>query len=125
MVVPDATLLKIDNQTVPGLKSYKVSYQKVWKDQDTNMAGDFRGTLLGTWVKITGEFGGKLQEDDVAALVTLLDQDFFGLTYFDPKSKTTKTANYYVDSYDLDLLLKQIGLYNTIPIDFNPVTRTN
>ena len=125
MIVTDATLLKIDNQTVPGLKSYKLGHSKVWKNQDINMAGDFRGTLLGLWVKITAEFGGGMKEDDISALMNLLDQDYFGVTFFDPKTKTTITANYYVDDYDISLLLKQIGLYDTVSVDFNPVTRTS
>lgn len=123
MVVTDATLLLIDNTAVPGLKSYEVQYSKVWGDQSLNMAGDVRTTLLGIKANITLTFGGELLEDDVAALATLLNQDYFGVTFFDPKSKTTKTADYFASDVSLKLIDKLRGRYDTIDIDLLPVSR--
>lgn len=118
------TLLLIDNTTVPGLKSYEVAYQKIWADQSENMAGDFRGTLKGVKANLTLTFGGDLREDDVSALATLLNQDFFGVTFFDPESKTTKTAQYYIpDGFSLKLIDKLKGRYDTVDVDLLPVTR--
>lgn len=117
------SLLLIDNQTVPGLKSYEVEYQKVWADQTTNMAGDVRGTLLGLKALIIATFGGDLREDDVSTLADLLNQDYFGVTFFDPKSKTTKTAQCYASDFSLKLIDKLRGRYETIDVDFMPVSR--
>jgi len=120
--VTDATLLKIDNDTVPGLKSYEVKYEKVWAEQSRNMVGDFRGTLLGINANITLTFGGDLREDDVSDLADKLNQDYFGVTFFDPKSKTTKTAQYYASDLSLSLVDKLKGRYDFISIDLLPVS---
>lgn len=117
------SLLLIDNTTVPGLKSYKVKYQKVWSSTDVNMAGDFRGTLTGSNAVLTLTFGGELLENDVSALGLLLNQDFFGVTFFDPLTKTTKTAQYIGPDFDLSLMDKLRGRYDTIDVDLSPVTR--
>lgn len=117
------TLLLIDNTTVPGLKSYEVKYSKVWADQSLNMVGDVRATLLGVKANLTLTFGGELLEDDVSALAALLIQDYFGVTFFDPKTKTTKTANYYTSDYSLKLVDKLKGRYDTIDIDLLSVSR--
>lgn len=122
-LVSDATLLKIDNTAVPGLKSYEVNYSKVWADRSENMAGDFRGTLKGIKANITLTFGGDLREDDVSALAALLNQDYFGVTFFDPKTKTTKTADYIGPDFSLKLIDKLKGRYDTIDVDLLPVSR--
>lgn len=117
------TLLLIDNQSVPGLKEYEVQYEKIWSEQSRNMAGDFRGTLLGLRANITLTFGGELLEDAVASLSQKLNQDFFGVTYFDPNSQTTKTADYFTSEHSLKLIDKLKGRYDTIDIDLMPVAR--
>ena len=123
-IIPFAgTLLLIDNQSVPGLKSYEIEYQKVWADQSINMSGDVRATLLGIKANIILTFGGDLREDDVSALSALLNQDYFGVTFFDPRSKTTKNAQYFTPDYSLKLVDKLKGRYDTIDIDLIPVAR--
>lgn len=117
------TLLLIDNQAVPGLKSYEVEYEKMWADQNINMAGEVRATLQGLRAKLVLTFGGDLREDDVSDLATLLNQDFFGVTFFDPVSKTTKTAQYYASDYSLKLVDKLKGRYDSIDIDLLPIAR--
>lgn len=117
------SLLLINNTAVPGLKNYEVEYMKMWADQTTNMSGEVRGTLLGIKANIILTFGGDLREDDVSALSTLLDQDYFGVTFFDPKSKTTKTAQYYASDYSLKLVDKLKGRYDSIDIELLPVAR--
>lgn len=117
------TLLLIDGQAVPGLKSYEVTYVKVWKDQSTNMVGDIRRTLLGLRAVIDLTFGGDLREDDVATLTDKLNQDYFEVTFFDPRAKTTKTADYIASDTTLKLVDKARGRYDTIDIQLTPVGR--
>jgi UDP-glucose 6-dehydrogenase len=117
------TLLLIDNQTVPGLKSYEVEYQKVWADQNINMSGEVRSTMQGIRAVLVLTFGGDLRENDVSDLATLLNQDYFGVTFFDPLSKTTKNAQYYSSDYSLRLADKLKGRYETIDIELLPVAR--
>jgi hypothetical protein len=117
------SLLLIDNTSVPGLKDYEVNYVKVWKDQTENMAGNFRATLLGLKAEISLTFGGDLREDDVSSLANRLNQDYFEVTFFDPNSKTVKTANYYTSDINLKLIDKLKGRYDFISIDLKPVSR--
>lgn len=117
------TLLKIDNQDVPGLRDYEVQYEKVWADQNLNMNKEVRATLSGINANLFLNFGGDLREDDVSDLADLLNQDYFGVTFFDPKSQTTKNAQYYTSDYSLKLVDKLKGRYDPIAVDLLPVAR--
>ena len=121
----DGALLKIDNESVPSCKSYEVSYAKVWSGANRNMAGDHRGTLLGLDVTLDVEFGGELLQADMTNLLPKLKQDYFGVTFYDPETDTTKTAQYYCDSYDVALLSKHKGQFQPISVEFKPVSRSS
>ena len=118
-------LIKIDGESVPSLKAYSVSYEKVWTGDSRNMAGDHRSTLLGTDIIISAEFGGELLQSDMTSLLPKLAGDYFGVTFYDPASDSTKTSQYYVDGYDVELLSKHKGRFDTITVDFKPVSRSN
>lgn len=117
-------LLQIDGQAVPSCKSYSVSYSKVWKDRNVNMAGSVRGTLLGVMINLSVEFGGELLQADMTSLLPKLKQDSFDVTFYDPETDTTKTAEYFVDDYDVALLDKSKGRFDTISVNFQPVSRS-
>lgn len=117
------SLLKINSASVPGLKQYKVTYSKLWKDSERNMNGDVRATLIGIFPKLELEFGGKLTEDDVSSLITKLDQAYFNVTYFDPKTKGTITAQYYASDYSVELMDKARGLYKPVGVNLIPVSK--
>ena len=85
-------LLTIDGTTIANLKTYKVTYAKLWSNAERNMAGDVRATLIGIFPKLELEIGGNLTENAVSTIAALLNKPYFSVTYFDPKSKTTKTA---------------------------------
>lgn len=123
MTIFSGTLLLIDAQQVPGLKSYEVTYQKIWKSQSVNMVGDIRSTLLGVKAVLKLTFGGDLREDDVANLAGLLNQGSMSVTFFDPKSQGTKTADYIASDVALSLIDKLRGRYDTIDIELTPITR--
>lgn len=118
-------LIKIDGQSVPSLKSYSVSYEKVWSGGTRNMMGDHRATLLGTDVIIVAEFGGDLLVDDMTSLLPKLSEDYFEVTFYDPQSDTPQTGYYYVDGYEVELLSKHKGRYDTFSVEFKPVSRRN
>lgn len=117
------TLLLIDAQQVPGLKSYTVSYEKLWRNQSTNMAGDLRATIIGVKAHLTLTFGGDLREDDVADLADKLNQGSFSVTFFDPQSQGTKTAEYIASDLSLSLVDKLKGRYDFIDIELTPIAR--
>lgn len=117
-------LIKIGGQSVPSCKSYEVSYEKVWKNSAVNMAGDVRSTLLGIKINLSVEFGGELLQADMMSLLPKLKGDYFDVTFYDPESDTSKTAQYYCDDYAVSLLDKAKGRFDTIAVDFLPVSRS-
>lgn len=118
-------LIQIDGESVPSCKSYEIHYEKVWGESKRNMAGDHRATLLGIDVIISAEFGGELLQADMTSLLPKLKQDYFGVTFYDPELDATRTAQYYVDSYDISLLSKLKGRFEPISVTFKPVSRSS
>lgn len=117
------SLLTIDGTTIANLKSYKVTYAKLWSNAERNMAGDVRATLIGIFPKLELEIGGNLTENAVSTIAALLNKPYFSVTYFDPKSKTTKTASYYASDYSVDMLDKSRGLYKPFTVSLVPVSK--
>lgn len=117
-------LIKIDGESVPSLKYYRIIYQKIWANTSRNMRGDHRAALLGVDVVITADFGGELLQADVTGLLSKLSQDYFPVTFYDPQTDSTKTGTYYVDSYDVELLSKHKGRFQPVQVDFKPVSRS-
>ena len=116
-------LLKINGTTISGLKEYKVSYNKLWSDAERNMNGDVRATLIGIFPKLELTFRDALTAAEVATINSLLDQAYFSVTYYSPKSQTTVTAQYYASDYTLELLDKTKGIYKTFSVNLVPVSK--
>ena len=116
-------LLQIDGQTVPSLKSYLVRYEKIWASNARNMRGDVRATTLGRDIIISAEFGGELLQSDMTSLLPKLEADSFSVTFYDPSTDSTRTATYFVDGYDVELLSKHRGQFQPISVTFNPISR--
>lgn len=117
------TLLKVNGQTISGLKEYKVSYVKLWSNAERTMSGRVSATLIGIFPKIMLVFRDGLTEDQVSQIITLFNQAYFSVTYFDPKAKGTKTAQYYANDCEADLLDKRRGLYKSFNVNLIPVDR--
>ncbi len=116
-------LLKINGNTIRGLSGYKVGYNKLWKDADRNMNGDVRASLIGIFPKLELTFRDALNEDEISAICALLDQPYFNVTYFSPKTKGTVTARYYAGDYAPELLDKSRGLYKSFTVSLVPVSK--
>lgn len=121
-MIYDGTLIKINNKTIPAIKSYKVGRNKLWKNSDRNMAGDVRATLIGIFPKIELTIGVTTQAQ-MSELTQILDQDFFSVEYFDVRTQGTTTAQYYASDYTPELLNKHKGLYNSFSVSLVPVSR--
>lgn len=117
------SLLKINGTTVPNLKTYKVSYNKLWRDADRNMDGDIRATMVGIFPKLELEIGGTLTVTIVQSLTALLDQAFFSVEYYDPKTNAKVTANYYASDYTIDLNDRNRNYYNPFTVSLIPVSK--
>ena len=117
------TLLQINGQTVPNIKSYKVGNNKLWADADRNMDGDVRATFIGVFPKIELEIGGVLTSEIVSRLCNLLDQPYFSVTFYDPKTRTNRTAQYYASDYTVELIDKNRELYEPFTVNLIPVSK--
>lgn len=117
------TLLRINGNVIPNLKSYKVSYNKLWTDADRNMNGDVRATMIGIFPKLELEIGGVLTTAIVRTLCGLLDQPYFSVTYYDPKTGGNITANYYASDYSVELMDKNRELYLPFTVNLIPVSK--
>jgi hypothetical protein len=119
-----ATLLKINGTTVPGIKSYKVGYNHLWKDADRNMSGSVRASLIGIFPKIEAVTRDVISRTEIQAIYTALEsQPYFSVQFWDPATDSVKTANYYTADWSVELESKNRGLYKGTTITLVPVDR--
>lgn len=119
-----ATLLKVNGTTIPGIASYKVGYKHLWKDADRNMDGSVRATLIGIFPKIEVETREVLTRAEIQSIYAALEgAPFYSVTFWDPATDTTKTADYYTADWDVEILSKNRGLYKGTKIVLTPVDR--
>ena len=119
------SLLKINGSNVPNLTQYKVTYAKLWNDADRNMNGDVRATLIGVFPKLELNIGGVLTQSKVSALCALLDQPYFTVEFFNPKTNSRVTARYYASDYSIDLMERSRELYKPFTVSLVPVSRAS
>ncbi len=92
------------------LLSAKYEYNKLWgSDTGRNLKGDFSGTLVGIYPKITLTFR-KLTRQEMNIIAPILDDSVQSLTYYDP-TKNSET-NIYTYSNDWSYENKQIAEKN-------------
>ena len=123
MSVVSGSLITIGGTAMPGLKEYKVSYNKLWRDADRNMNGEVRATLIGIFPKIELVFRDALTENQVNMIIDKLDQPYFSVTYYDPKTKGNITAQYYAGDYTVEILERERKLFKSFSVPLVPVSR--
>ncbi len=117
------SLLTIGSTALPGLKEYKVTYAKLWANAERNMNGTVSAALIGIFPKIELVFRDALTENDIATICSLLDQPYFSVTFFNPKTKGTTTAQYYASDYTVELLDRSRGIYKEFNVSLVPVSK--
>lgn len=119
-----ATLLKINGTTVPGIKSYKVGYNHLWKDADRNMSGSVRAALIGIFPKIEVSTREVLSRAEIQAVYSALEaQPYFTVQFWDPATDQVRTASYYTADWSVEIESKNRGLYKGTKITLVPVDR--
>lgn len=119
-----ADLLKIGNVNIPGIASYKVGYNKLWKDAERTMSGSLRSSLIGIFPKIEVTTREILTRTEIQAIYTALESNpYFNVTFWDPATDTTKTARYYSADWEVELFSKNRGLYKGAKITLVPTDR--
>src|SRR5574344_1803139 len=76
-------------------------YPKYW-DEDTGrtLAGNFGGTLLGTFPKLVLQFGN-LTQAQIELLAPILDSQEQSVTYYDPVKKNNYTFSSYTGDWEV------------------------
>lgn len=122
-MVISGDLLKINGRSVAGLKNYKITRAKLYSDTGRNLNGGLSATFIGVFPKLELEIGGVLTKERVSELCGLLDQGFFNVEYYDPKTGATKSGAYYASDYSVELLERQRGLYKPFTVNLIPMER--
>lgn len=115
-------LVKINNNTIPHIVSYKIGRAKLWKNADRNMSGDVSAFLIGIFPKIIMKVGYTTQEQ-MSQLTQLLDQDYFTVTWFDVRIQQTVSTQYYASDYEVELDNKEKGRYKPFDVNLVPVSK--
>lgn len=115
-------LIKINGNIIPKIVSYKVGQNKLWKDAERNMAGQMRATLVGVFPKIEIDIG-MCTQDEIKAIVLLLNNAFVSVEYFDITTALTHTAEYYAADFTVEFQNKAKGLYKPFSVSLIPVTK--
>lgn len=121
-MIYSGTLIKINDTIIPSIVNYKVGRNKLWKDAERNMNGDVRAVLIGIYPKIELSIGITNQEE-MATLTQILDQDYFEVEYFDVRVQATTKAQYYAGDYAIEILNKSKGLYKPFTVSLVPVSK--
>lgn len=79
----------------------KYGYHKLWgEDAGRNLAGDYTGTLLGVFPKITMQFR-KLTKSELEIVAPILDSATQSVRYYDPKKADYVTMQTYTGDYEI------------------------
>lgn len=116
-------LLKINGSSVPGLRDYKVTYAKLWKDAERNMNGDVAASFIGIFPKIELAFRDGLTEDEIAKITALLVIPYFSVEFYNPKVKGASTAQYYASDFSVEVLERNRGLFKGTTVNLVPVSK--
>lgn len=91
---------------ISGIKEYKVTRNKLWKEEKRNMAGELNAVFLGIYPKIEI----KIKPTDYTSLQTLIglfDLSYIKLKWYNPYTKSYKNGTFYVNDYSNELISKQ------------------
>lgn len=102
------------------IKSYKLTYAKLWKNADRNMNGDVSATLIGVFPNIAVTTT-KLLFAKAQSISTAINYAYFPVTYWDSQTGTSKTANFYAADHDVNLL--NHCTYGEVEIQLVPVSK--
>ena len=76
-------------------------YNKLYgEDTGRDLSGTFKGSLLGTFVKIILQFRS-LTKDELEIITPILDSARQTVTYYDPNKKTNTTMTTYTGDYEI------------------------
>lgn len=95
--------IKINNISMGQyLLSAKYEYNKLWgSDTGRNLKGNFSGTLVGIFPKITLTFR-KLTKSEMNIIAPILDSGTQTLKYYDPSTNSNQTISTYTGDWSYE-----------------------
>lgn len=123
MAIPD-TLITINGVTLTksDISSFKLTYNKLWKDADRNMNGDVSAAFIGVFPNFDITTG-ILSIAKIQSLAAAINTPYFSVTFYDTQTQTNKTANYY--AADFETTLNGACTYGTIQVQLVAVSKAN
>ena len=110
-----ANYLSINGYNVSKLVKYDVGYEHLYADNTgRDLNGNMHADLIGIFSKIELT-EGSLNTTEMASLLSILDNVFVTVTFFDPKTNGNRTEQMYVNDYTVSR--KNLTRYNQF--DFN------
>lgn len=100
--------------TTSDISSYKLTYNKLWKNANRDMSGDMSATLIGLYPNISIDTK-PLDFDDAMALSAAVNQDYFTVSYWDTQTSSMKSAVYYAADHEVSVLTECI--YASVKIE--------
>ncbi len=99
----DANSIKLNNISMGQyLLSAKYEYNKLWgSDTGRNLKGNFSGTLVGIFPKITLTFR-KLTKAEMNIIAPILDSGTQTLKYYDPSTNSNQTISTYTGDWSYE-----------------------
>ena len=107
------------------LEKIKYGRHKIW-GSDTgrnNIAGTYTGTLVGTFPKFTLSFR-PLTKSELEYVAPYLEKAQQTITYYSPKTATTKTISTYSGDYEYDNLNTLDNVNENEPFEISCIART-
>lgn len=115
-----------DYNEIKGIKEYKVTRNKLWKEAKRNMAGELNATFLGIYPKL--ELKIKVTSATyMKTLIRVFDTPYLKVKWRDPLTEDYKIGTFYPNDYGNDLISK-IGLitsHTNVVISPDPNGTTN
>jgi len=118
----NSNLLIIDGYTVPKITDFRITRAKLWKEAERNMNGDVRATFIGVFPKIEVQVS-YLTQSEMALLSSKLDKSYFSVSYYDSRSDSLLTAQYYASDFTTELDSKHKGRYKPFSFSLIPVSK--
>ena len=115
--------LKINGVTMPGLKDYKVTYAKLWKNAERNMDGDVSATLIGIFPKLELTFRDALTDVEISTICSLLNVPYFTAEYYNPVLRGATSAKYYGGDVTVEVLERKRALFKEFSVSLVPVSK--
>jgi len=102
--------VKIGTTELSDLTKFEVERNKLFADADRNLAGDLKATFIGIFPKITIGFN-YMTEAQVKTILGLLEPASISVTWWDSKSGTYKTGDFYASDPKPPYWSKEKGMY--------------